>query len=119
MKPEDWTPRIREGVDALAREDGFLVSSGGGIRWTSRGLKTMRARFAAAGIDIRDLRILEQYVRARRIIAPLLNQELAKIARRQGPITDERELLIAAVDESEARVRQLELKLKNRKSRKP
>ena len=119
MRPEDWTPRIREAVDVLAREDGFLVSSSGGIRWTSRGLQSMRACFAAAGIDIRDLRTLEQYLRARNDLAPLFNEELAKIARGRGPISDERELLMAAIDDADVRVRQLELKLKNRKSGDP
>jgi hypothetical protein len=77
----------------------------------------MRARFAAAGIDIRDLQTLDQYVRARRVIEPLLDHELAKIARGRGRITDERGLLMAVVNDSKMHVRQLEFKLKNRKPR--
>ena len=117
MKPGDWAPRIRDAVSVLAREDGFLVSSSGAIKWTSRGLKKMRPRFAAAGIDIRDLQTLDQYVRARSAIEPHFDRELAKIARGRGRITDERGLLMAVVNDSKSQVRQLELKLKNSKRR--
>jgi hypothetical protein len=117
MKPENWTPKTRDAVEVLAQKDGFLVSSSGGIRWTSQGLKKMRARFAAAGIDIRSLRTLEQYLQARMAIDPLLDHELVRLARGRGPITDERKLLMAVVDGSEVQARQLEFKLKNRKPR--
>ena len=115
MKSDDWTPKVRNAVSVLAREDGFLLSSSGNIKWTQPGLDKMRSRFAAAGIDIHQLRDLEQYVRARMAIAPLFDEALVKVARGQGPITDERALLVAIIDADDARVRQSELRLENRK----
>jgi hypothetical protein len=116
MKSDDWTSKVRNAVSVLAREDGFLVSSSGNIKWTQPGLDKMRPRFAAAGIDIHQLRDLEQYVRARMAIAPLFAEALVKVARGQGPITNERSLLMAIVEGDDVRARQSELRLENRKS---
>lgn len=113
MKLDDWTQEVRDAVAVLACEDGFLLSATGTIKWTPPGLEKMRSRFAAASIDIHQLRDLEQYIRARLAIAPLFDEALVKVARGQGPLTDERSLLMAVVDGDEARVRQTELRLEN------
>lgn len=115
MKFDDSTPETRDAVAVLSCEDGFLLSATGTIKWTPQGLEKMRSRFAAAGIDIHQLRDLEQYIRARLAIAPLFDEALVKLARGQGPITDERSLLMAVVEGDEARVRQSELRLENKK----
>lgn len=110
---EDIAHSIRE----LARLDGFLVSDRGTIAWTPQGLASMRQRFASAGIDIRKLRTIEEYLRARITIEPGFGPFLSRMARGKGAMTDERKLLMAIVDRDSARAAQLRLKLSNRRRR--
>lgn len=107
--------RIRE----MARIDGFLVSANRTIAWTPDGLSKMRRRFSLAGIDIRKLRTLDEYVHARQAIEPNFRVYLAGLARGQGELTDERKLLMAIADGDALRVAQLRLKLDNRKAATP
>lgn len=115
MKKRIDDHELQTRIQEVARIDGFLISNRGTIAWTPDGLSKMRRRFSLAGIDIRKLRTLREYLHARQAIEPGFQSYLAGLARGRGQLTDERRLLMAIVDGDASRANQLRLKLQNRK----
>ena len=115
--PTKINPELMKRLQRMAEIDGFLISENGTIRWLPQGLKTMRTRFARAGIDIQTLTNVHNYIDARIEIEPFLEEELVRIARGRGGISDQRKLLEALVEGRETDARTLNLKLSNQSAR--
>jgi hypothetical protein len=86
---ERWSAQIEA--------DGLLADADGRVRFTAARREDLRLLFALAGIDIRTIRTMDAYLRAREASRPYFGQWLSTIARR-GPRTAERQLLIAIVE---------------------
>jgi hypothetical protein len=85
---------------ALAQHEAHLYSVGsdGVIRFTEEGLKELRPYLGQAGIDIRTIRTYADYLEARRHASPYFMGWLAQRARNGGPMTLERQALVAALE---------------------
>jgi len=97
-----------------AQEPWFIPQSDGTIRFTDEGVENLRPHFGRAGIDIRKITTEEQYHDAMRRASPWLGDTLRAIARR-GPMSVERELLVAVMEGDEARAAGLRSRLERRR----
>ena len=84
-------------ADALTNNADFSVDSEGRLAFTEQGIAEYRSYFGKAGIDIRNIKSLDDFRSARRAAAYLFDSRLvAKI--KNGEQTVERRLLIAIAE---------------------
>lgn len=94
-------------ADALMNNAYFSVNSEGQLTFTEQGIAEYRSYFGKAGVDIRNIKSLEDFRRARRTASHLFDNHLvAKI--KKGEQTLERRLLIAVAEGNEAEIKRLE-----------
>ncbi len=75
----------------------FTVGENNELKFTEQGITEYRSYFGKAGIDIRTVKTLEDFRRARRVAAPYFEERLiAKV--KKGEKTLERRLLIAIAE---------------------
>lgn len=94
-------------VDVLKNNDYFSIDSEGKLTFTEQGIAEYRRYFGKAGVDIRNIKSLDDYRRARRVAAPFFEDHLvAKV--KNGEKTLERRLLIAIAEGNDAEINRLE-----------
>jgi hypothetical protein len=93
--------KIRK-ASARNNED-FTVDEHDNLTFTEQGKTEFRSHFGKAGIDIRSIKTLDDFYRARQAAAPFFQDRLTAVAK-EGEKTLERRLLIAvaAGDDTEA-----------------
>ena len=84
-------------VDVLTNNDYFSVNSEGELTFTEQGIAEYRSYFGKAGVDIRNIKSLEDFRRARRVASPFFEDHLAAKVKK-GEKTLERRLLIAVAE---------------------
>jgi hypothetical protein len=84
----------------------YLEADDGRIAWTPAGLAELGPHFARAGLDIRTVRTRDQLRQAWRAADPYLQDTLLAIAR-NGPMTLERQALVAVALDDEAKFQRL------------
>ena len=94
-------------VDVLTNNDYFSVDRKGLLTFSERGIAEYRSYFGKAGVDIRTIKSLKDFRRARRAASPFFEDRLvAKV--KKGEQTLERRLLIAIAEGNEAEIKRLE-----------
>jgi len=94
-------------ADVLTNNDYFAVNSAEELTFTEQGIAEYRSYFGKAGIDIRNIKSLEDFRRARRPASPFFENHLvAKV--KKGEKTLERRLLIAIAEGNEEESKRLE-----------
>ena len=94
-------------VDVLTNNDYFSVNSEGELTFTEQGIAEYRSYFGKAGVDIQNIKSLEDFRRARRAASPFFEDHLvAKV--KKGEKTLERRLLIAIAEGNEEESKRLE-----------
>lgn len=94
-------------ADDLANNAYFSVDGKGQLTFTEQGIAEYRSYFGKAGVDIRNIKSLEDFGRARRAASPFFEDRLvAKV--KKGEKTLERRLLIAVAEGNEAEIKRLE-----------
>ncbi len=84
-------------AEVLKNNAYFSLNSEGQLTFTEQGIAEYRSYFGKAGIDIRDIKSLEDFRRARRAASPFFEDRLvAKVSK--GEKTLERRLLIAIAE---------------------
>ena len=83
-------------VDVLTNNDYFSVNSEGELTFTEQGIAEYRSYFGKAGVDIRNIKSLEDFRRARRAASPFFEDHLAAKVKK-GEKTLERRLSAAGV----------------------
>ena len=82
----------------------FSVNSEGQLTFTEQGIAEYRSYFGKAGIDIRTIRTLDDFERARQAALPFFEARLlAKV--KTGEKTLERRLLIAIAEGNQAEIK--------------
>ena len=81
-------------LQTMIEVDGLLVSDDGRVRFTAQRREDLRSLFGLAGIDIRTIRTVDDYLTARARASPYLQKWIENIAKR-GALTRERQLLMA------------------------
>ena len=94
-------------ADVQANNDYFSVNSEGELTFTEQGIAEYRSYFGKAGVDIRNIKSLEDFRRARRAASPFFEDHLAAKVK-NGEKTLERRLLIAIAEGNEAEIERLE-----------
>jgi hypothetical protein len=94
-------------VDVLTKNDYFSVNSEGELTFTEQGIAEYRSYFGKAGVDIRNIKSLEDFRRARRVASPFFEDHLAAKVKK-GEKTLERRLLIAIAEGNEEESNRLE-----------
>jgi len=85
----------------------FSVDSEGRLTFTEQGIAEYRSYFGKVGIDIRMIKTLEDFQRARQAASPFFEDRLvAKV--KTGDKTLERRLLIAIAEGNQAEINHLE-----------
>jgi hypothetical protein len=79
--------------------DYFSVNGEGHLTFTPLGLTEHRSYFGQAGIDIRKVKTLADYYRARRAASPFFNDRLSKRLMQLENSLDKRALLALANDD--------------------
>jgi hypothetical protein len=113
MSSDSWDEKTWLSIQSLAKADGFIVSASGAIRWTAPGLVCMRERFARIGVDIRTLKSIGEYAKARVRLSDEILGEISRMARK-GKQSTERDLLVAMVEGNHEQSEQLTLNLRQR-----
>jgi hypothetical protein len=94
-------------ADVLENNTYFSVDSEGRLTFTEQGIAEYRNYFGTAGIDIRTIKTLEDFQRARQAASPFFEDRLvAKV--KTGDKTLERRLLIAIAESNQAEIKRLE-----------
>ena len=100
--------------DVLENDTYFSVDSEGLLTFTEQGIAEYRSYFGKAGIDIRTIKSLEDFQRARQAASPFFEDRLvAKV--KTGDKTLERRVLIAIAEGNQAEIQRLERLLDARK----
>jgi len=94
-------------ADALMNNAYFSVNSEGQLTFTEQGIAEYRSYFGKAGVDIRNIKSLEDFRRARRAASPFFEDHLAAKVKK-GEKTLERRLLIAIAEGNEEETQRLE-----------
>ena len=85
----------------------FSVDSEGRLTFTEQGIAEYRSYFGKAGIDIRNIKSLDDFRRARQAASPFFEKRLiAKV--KNGEKTPERRLLIAIAEGNSEEINRLE-----------
>ena len=85
----------------------FSIDSEGLLTFTEQGIAEYRSYFGKAGIDIRTIKTLEDFQRARQAASPFFEDRLvAKV--KTGDKTLERRVLIAIAEGNQAEINRLE-----------
>jgi hypothetical protein len=85
----------------------FSIDRVGQLTFTEQGIAEYRGYFGKAGIDIRTIRTLDDFQRARQAASPFFEDRLlAKV--KTGEKTLERRLLIAIAEGNQAEIKRLE-----------
>jgi hypothetical protein len=106
MVKKTWGDLMNE-ADAITNNAYFSVNSEGELTFTEEGIAEYRSYFGKAGIDIRNIKSLNDFRRARRAASHLFDNHLvAKI--KKGKQTLERRLLIAIAEGNEEESKRLE-----------
>ena len=85
----------------------FSIDSEGQLTFTEQGIAEYRSYFGKAGIDIRTIKSLEDFQRARQAASPFFEDRLvAKV--KTGDKTLERRVLIAIAEGNQAEIKRLE-----------
>ena len=96
MVKKTWGEFMNE-ADVLTNNNYFSVDSKGELTFTEQGIAEYRSYFGKAGVDIRNIKSLEDFRRARRAASPFFEDRLvAKV--KKGEKTLERRLLIAIAE---------------------
>ncbi|MEQ1486672.1 hypothetical protein [Methyloglobulus sp.] len=95
-------------MEADAKDNAyFSVDSKGLLAFTERGMAEYRSYFGKAGIDIRTIKSVEDFRKARQGASPFFDEHLtAKV--KKGEKTLERRLLIAMAESNEDEIKRLE-----------
>jgi hypothetical protein len=94
-------------ADVLTNNAYFSVNSEGELTFTEQGIAEYRSYFGKAGVDIRDIKSLDDFRRARRAASPFFEDRLvAKV--KKGEKTLERRLLIAIAEGNEKEINRIE-----------
>ena len=94
-------------ADVLKNNAYFYVNSEGQLTFTEQGIAEYRSYFGKAGIDIRNIKSLDDFRRARQAASPFFEDRLvAKI--KNGEKTLERRILIAIAEGNEEEINRLE-----------
>lgn len=94
-------------ADVLENNTYFSVDSEGQLTFTEQGIAEYRSYFGKAGINIRTIRTLEDFQRARQAASAFFEDRLlAKV--KTGEKTLERRLLIAIAEGNQAEIKRLE-----------
>lgn len=94
-------------ADVLENNTYFSVDSEGQLTFTEQGIAEYRSYFGKAGIDIRTIKTLEDFQRARQAASPFFEDRLvAKV--KTGDKTLERRVLIAIAEGNQAEIKHLE-----------
>ena len=91
----------------------YLNADDGRLAWTPAGLRELGPHFARAGIDIHRVRTRDQLRQAWRAADPYLQDTLLAMAR-NGPMTTERQALVAVALNDEEGFERLLTKLRRR-----
>ena len=94
-------------ADVPTNKDYFSVNSAGELTFTEQGIAEYRSYFGKAGVDIRNIKSLEDFRRARRVASPFFEDHLAAKVKK-GEKTLERRLLIAIAEGNEEEIKRLE-----------
>ena len=94
-------------ADALTNNAYFSVNNEGQLTFTEQGIAEYRSYFGKAGVDIRNIKSLEDFRRARRVASPFFEDHLAAKVKK-GEKTLERRLLIAIAEGNEEESNRLE-----------
>ncbi len=87
--------------------DYFTVDGEGNLTFTELGISEYRSYFGKAGIDIRNIKTLEDYYRARNAASPFFEEFLTSRIRK-SPKTLENRLLIAIAEGNDEEAKRLE-----------
>ena len=94
-------------ADAQTNNAYFSLTSKGLLTFTEQGIAEYRSYFGKAGVDVRTIKSLEDFGRARRAASPFFEDRLvAKV--KKGDKTLERRLLIAVAEGNDAESKLLE-----------
>jgi hypothetical protein len=94
-------------ADVLENNTYFSVDREGQLTFTEQGIAEYRSYFGKAGVDIRTIKTLEDFQRARQVASPFFDDRLiAKV--KTGDKTLERRLLIASAEGNLAEIQRLE-----------
>jgi len=85
----------------------FSVDRKGQLTFTEQGIKEYRSYFGKAGIDIRNIKALEDFLRARCIAAPFFEERLINRVKRRR-LTLERRLLIAVAEGNDEQINRIQ-----------
>ncbi|NOS74911.1 MAG: hypothetical protein HOP36_10335 [Methyloglobulus sp.] len=94
-------------ADALMNNAYFSVNSEGQLTFTEQGIAEYRSYFGKAGVDIRNIKSLEDFRRARRAASDFFDNRLVEKVKK-GEKTLERWLLIAIAEGNEEETQRLE-----------
>lgn len=92
---------------ALTNNAYFSVNSEGQLNFTEQGIAEYRSYFGKAGVDIRNIKSLEDFQRARRAASDFFDNRLVEKVKK-GEKTLERRLLIAIAEGNEEETQRLE-----------
>lgn len=94
-------------ADVLKNNAYFSVNSEGQLTFTEQGTTEYRSYFGKAGIDIRNVKSLDDFRRARQGASPFFEDRLV-VEIKKGKTTLERRLLIAVAEGKESERERLE-----------
>ena len=106
MVKKTWGDLMNE-ADAITNNAYFSVNSEGELTFTEEGIAEYRSYFGKAGIDIRNIKSLEDFRRARRAASDFFDNRLMEKVKK-GEKTLERRLLIAIAEGNEEETQRLE-----------
>jgi hypothetical protein len=93
--------------DVIKHNAYFSVDSKGQLTFTVQGIEEYRSYFGKAGIDIRTIKSLDDFRRARRTASPFFEDRLIhRIKKRR--LTLERRLLIAVAEGNDEQINRIE-----------
>lgn len=87
--------------------DYFSVDDEGNLTFTELGISEYRSYFGKAGIDIRNVKTLQDYYKARNAASPYFEEFLTSRLKK-GPRTLESRLLIAIAEGNDEEAKRLE-----------
>lgn len=94
-------------ADALTNNADFSVDSEGRLAFTEQGIAEYRSYFGRAGIDIRNIKSLDDFRSARRAASHLFENRLVEKVKK-GEKTLERRLLIAIAEGNDEESKRIE-----------
>ena len=94
-------------ADVIKNNAYFSVNSKGQLTFTVDGIEEYRSYFGKAGIDIRNIKSVDDFRRARRTASPFFEERLIhRIKKRR--LTLERRLLIAVAEGNDEQINRIQ-----------